>query len=420
MRHGTVEIRERGKTLYGTLVREGRAARERRELFAPGSVYWPSEGVGIALAHHHTPVLSAMPRRESDGRITIEAKATSEIRSAVESGRRFLSIEFFPKRENRTRGGIREILSALVDVVALVPDPEYSTSAEVRQRFTGGLRTFIPINRRADCRCAGQGAGKGTIEIEFEAGAWDDVLGEVAAGDRNISAISKGAGEVVADTATGSLALESGRRGLRIHVDPLDTEAGRGVEELVAAGVGVFARPVIDFDESEFTVSGTAAIVSKAAFNFVLVKPTDRTRGLDPLEPVGRGEARSGLVRVRPLDAVERILALPEHRRVRVWLVTRSLAELAADVRLGDGSAEPTGATLVVLKRVAATAAAMVLHYAPDAPDELHDEALARLSGYLLDSDPSGRSAGGPIALRSSGAASILRPYRDRRGGLIG
>ena len=320
MRHGTVEIRERGKTLYGTLVQEGRAARERRELFAPGSVYWPSEGVGIALEHRHTPVLAAMPRREADGRITIEARATSEIRSAVQSGRRFMSVEFFPKRENRTRGGIREILSALVDVVALVPDPEYATSAEVRQRFTGGLRTFIPINRRADCRCAGQGAGKNVVEIEFDPGAWDDVLGEVAAGDRNISAISKGAGDVVASTESGSLALESGRRGLQVQIDPLDTTAGRAVEELVAAGVGVFARPVVNFDESEFTVSGTAAVVTRASFSFILTKPTDRTAGLDPLEPVGRGEARSGLVRVRPLDAVERILALPEHRRVRVWL----------------------------------------------------------------------------------------------------
>ena len=132
------------------------------------------------------------------------------------------------------------------------------------------------------------------IEIEFEAGAFDDVLRELAAGDRNVSAIARGAGDVVADTATGSLALEAGRRGLQVQIDALDTESGRRIEELVSAGVAVHSRPVVNFDESEFTVDGTAAVVARASFAYILVKPTDRTRGLDPLEPVRRAENRRG------------------------------------------------------------------------------------------------------------------------------
>ena len=81
------------------------------------------------------------------------------------------------------------------------------------------------------------------------------------------------------------------RRGLRVDVDPLDTPAGRQVRETIAAGVPVYARPVIDFDASEFKVDGDTATVSRAEFRYVLVKPTDAAEGLDPLkrEREGRG-----------------------------------------------------------------------------------------------------------------------------------
>ena len=99
--------------------------------------------------------------------------------------------------------------------------------------------------------------------------------------------------------------------------------------------------------------------------------------------------------------------------------VTRTLAQLSADLRIGDGVTDPTGAQAVVLERIAATAAAMVQKYAPDAPDAIHNEALVRLAGWLYDADPSGQNPGGPAAMRASGAASILSPYKVRRGGLI-
>ena len=81
--------------------------------------------------------------------------------------------------------------------------------------------------------------------------------------------------------------------------------------------------------------------------------------------------------------------------------------------------AEVAGATGIVLVRIAATARAMVERYASDAPDAIHDEAYVRLAGWLFDVDPSGASPGGPSALRASGAAALLAPYRNRRGGLI-
>ena len=100
--------------------------------------------------------------------------------------------------------------------------------------------------------------------------------------------------------------------------------------------------------------------------------------------------------------------------------VTRSLAQLAADLRLGDGSTVPTGAQGIVLARIDSAARAMVLAFAPGAPDPIHNEAFSRVAGWLYDSDPTGATPGGPNALRSSGAAAILGRYRIRRAGVIG
>lgn len=140
-----VEIRAGGR-LHGVMVTEGRAASGgRREVFAPGSVEWPSGGVGILTRHHGTPKTRAVPRRRSDGRITVEADATAAIREAVEAGRKYMSVEFHSLRERTTKGGVREILRALVPDVALVSRPEYdTTSAEVRRRLGSGLRGSVP------------------------------------------------------------------------------------------------------------------------------------------------------------------------------------------------------------------------------------------------------------------------------------
>ena len=100
--------------------------------------------------------------------------------------------------------------------------------------------------------------------------------------------------------------------------------------------------------------------------------------------------------------------------------VTRTLAQLAGDLRLSDGVAAPIGPVAVILERIAATSRVMVVAYAPAAPDAIHTEAFVRLAGWLYDADPSGSTPGGPTALRSSGAASLLGPYRVRRGGVIG
>ena len=98
--------------------------------------------------------------------------------------------------------------------------------------------------------------------------------------------------------------------------------------------------------------------------------------------------------------------------------ITRTIQQLAADLRIGDGETAPTGAAGVVLARIDATAKALINAYAPNAPTAIQNEAYARLAGWLYDTDPSGRT-GSPDALKNSGAAYLLAPYRSKRGGII-
>ena len=135
-----VEIRESETpgyepSLRGVMLQEGRAASGLKEVFTPGSVSWPHDGVAILTEHHGKAETRGTVVRERDGRLTITARATTAIREAVASGKRHLSVEFDSVSESTTRGGIRELLSAFVSAAALVADPEYTqTLAEVRKR----------------------------------------------------------------------------------------------------------------------------------------------------------------------------------------------------------------------------------------------------------------------------------------------
>ena len=132
-----VEIRE-GETprLRGVAVQEGRAAMGgRSELFAPGSVTWPSEGMGLRIGHGGPRVRRFMPVRSPAGEIRFSTPVSPEIREAVDRGQTGLSVEFVSVRERTTPGGVREIQAAYVPDVALVMAPEYEQGqAEIRSK----------------------------------------------------------------------------------------------------------------------------------------------------------------------------------------------------------------------------------------------------------------------------------------------
>ena len=138
---------ESGPVLRGVIVSEGRAATGgRRELFAPGAIVWPSDGIAIRRVHLGTPLARAIPTREADGRITVETRATDDIRRAVDrDGARFMSVEFTALEERTTAGGVREVLRAMVDGACLTTVPEYDTTGaavEAREAAQGAAEAL--------------------------------------------------------------------------------------------------------------------------------------------------------------------------------------------------------------------------------------------------------------------------------------
>ena len=134
----SVECRasEDGPRIRGTIITEGRAASaSRREVFTPSSVTWPATGIDVLLEHHGSPEVRAMPTRESNGEIQIDAPATPALFAAVEGGKNHMSVEFLALEERTTPSGIREVLRALVTGATVTDKPEYDTTrAEVRER----------------------------------------------------------------------------------------------------------------------------------------------------------------------------------------------------------------------------------------------------------------------------------------------
>ena len=92
--------------------------------------------------------------------------------------------------------------------------------------------------------------------------------------------------------------------------------------------------------------------------------------------------------------------------------VTITVSELAAAIRLGDTAEETAEVT-----RLLAYSTEAVTKHAPGAPDTIQNEAVVRLVGYHYDQPFSPNSDRYRNALRNSGAAGILLPYRVHRAG---
>ena len=91
--------------------------------------------------------------------------------------------------------------------------------------------------------------------------------------------------------------------------------------------------------------------------------------------------------------------------------VTLTVDALLAAMRLGDSADELAEAT-----RLLDYSTEAVTHYAPDAPDVAHNEAVIRLASQMFDQPTATRGAYSN-AIRNSGAARMLLPYRIHRAG---
>ena len=125
--------------LVGTLLEYGRVAGDRREVFTPGSIRWPANGVKLLAEHRGRLVARVEPTVDGAAlRIDQALPDTAlgrEVAAEIRAGRkRGLSVEFYATDEADV-SGVREVRSALVDAVAVVESPAYDQArVEVRNR----------------------------------------------------------------------------------------------------------------------------------------------------------------------------------------------------------------------------------------------------------------------------------------------
>ena len=241
-------------------------------------------------------------------RIRAELPATSSADDTLilirEKVLRGLSIEFHATAE-RFEGDLRIIERAKLVGVAVVDDPQYEQSlVEVRAR--GRRRTIrgkIPAKKALECRCS---PGDDCTEALFESGALDGEIKDVQ--ERDVLGIVGEYQNAVASRKRKTLRFwADGKGGLEFALDVPNTERGRNFLETLK-NVDVFARPVIDLNNSDFVIAEGRAVYTKARVRALSLGPTDASRGWTPIRiKSGAGDDAPG--------------GAPRTRRARrVWL----------------------------------------------------------------------------------------------------
>ena len=134
-----IEDRAEGKPrLIGTLMSYNERAKDRAEVFEPGSLKWDAGGIVLNRMHiRGAPILRFKPI-ESEGRVLIDAEIPSTVAGAdalaeVKSGLfRGLSIEFRAVKQTFVLG-VRRISEAVLSGAALVDAGSYQ-EAKVEAR----------------------------------------------------------------------------------------------------------------------------------------------------------------------------------------------------------------------------------------------------------------------------------------------
>ena len=96
------------------------------------------------------------------------------------------------------------------------------------------------------------------------------------------------------------------------------------------------------------------------------------------------------------------------------------LIQLAAALRLGDGTTAPTEPVAGIISRLLGVSQAFVAIAAPDAPEAIADEATIRMTAYLYDAPTSASGDRYAAAWRNSGAEALVSRWVVRRAGSEG
>ena len=308
-RHGG-EVRAEGRRLSGTVLRYGEVSPSHRERFEPGSLRL-AEAVHLDLFHDPERAVAWQPGgglalREEAGALTMRAdlppipaanRALALVRGGDATG---LSVEFRAVRERR-EAGLRVIQEAVLSGIGLVRSPSYTGSrVEARARSGRTLRASIPYDRALACECIAQrgpGSGGACIPlVRFNKVAGDAMAAAIAEAEREVLAVFKDYARPLGSARRGTLRAASGAEGLELEIDLPTGEAG-DMAVSASEAAGVIARPLIDYEQSEFEDTDAGRVVRRPFLRAVLIGSTDARDGwpdarIDYSEPEARQTVR--------------------------------------------------------------------------------------------------------------------------------
>lgn len=304
------ELRAEGRRLSGTVLRFGDVSPSHRERFEPGAFAFAD---AVPLNLHHDPERAVawqpgggLELRQDRRSLSMTAelppipaadRALDMVRAGQATG---LSVEFQPVRERHV-DGLRVVEAALLTGIGIVRSPSYGGSrVEARAKSGRILRARIPIDRDLVCECIAQGqasAANCVNIVKFSRYSADLMAEAIGGAEREVLAVFKDYTRPLASARRGTLRAVSTDDGLDIEIDLPTGEAG---DMTVSASetAGVIARPLIDYDRSEFQDTDTGRTVQRPFLRAVLIGSTDARDGwpdarIDYDGPDTNREARS-------------------------------------------------------------------------------------------------------------------------------
>ncbi len=281
LEHGrALEVRVSGRTLRAEMP-YGSRARDRGEMFAPGSIepIYP-----VTLNVQHDPMLEvattadrSLRLRDTPHAMIVEADLRGDAASGplglvTRRALRAISPEFYARRA-RTDAGLRIIERAGLPAFGLVDVGSYATPLELR---AGQLLTAtIPTGHRCSCECA-----RDCNYVELAHGSLDALID----GDTDVVATTGRltAENILGSREAGTLLIERSPMGATVTLTNADTPAAASVRAAAAVSP-IHVRPVIG-DDSVTTKAGDVLKISRLVTGVLLVKtaPPDRREGLEP------------------------------------------------------------------------------------------------------------------------------------------
>ena len=398
------------------------------ELFRPDSLR-PVYPVGINVLHGRDSIFASTSDRSlrlKDSPTELRIEADIEERSTAwwaltRKVARSLSLEFESVTEHRDQSGVRIITEARLTGIGLVDASPHRGRVELRHleemrsaEVVATLTSGIPSSSRLCCECSGPGVGYATFEEE----AIDQMVALIN-GDTPVIATWKDYGTPLGSNTMARLRARRTDDGMDIEVDLPDTDSTRELLD-ASATTGIVARPYIAADAVsvvEGEGDGAVRIYRTAPLRAIVISATDAREGWPtPVieQIVDEGVRHDRFRGARRLGAEDPVMALATYFDAG-WL----------SYWLPDDFPDPDDRAHYLSK----AARRAVERYAPSAPDDLQVEAFIRYASALATAaGPLNRhsTTSGDLSVRfvvddaglfrRCGAASLLSPYRIRRG----